>query len=128
MDKFDHAFIAPKDFDKSLAFYKNNLGWEVVSSWGTAPEPRGAVLKSDGGMTVIIAEEHEKKGDQAWDHGINGERPTLHLNVDDVDKRFLNLRDSTVAVIKPEKNHWGTKWFVLRDPDDNLIAFNQQLH
>ncbi len=61
MSQFDHIFIAPKNWEASLAFYKDNLGFEKVSSWGDQSEGRGAVLKS-GGFTVVIAEEHENKG------------------------------------------------------------------
>ena len=26
---------------------------------------------------------------------------------------------------KSEPTHWGTRWFVVKDPDGNLIAFEQ---
>ena len=123
--KFDHIFIAPKDWDTSFDFYKNNLGFEVISSWGEKPEPRGAVLKN-GTFTVVIAEEHANKGDEAWEEGkgFNGFRPTVHLNVDNVDATFEKIQNKETAVIKPEDNHWGSRWMVVKDPDDNLIAFN----
>jgi uncharacterized glyoxalase superfamily protein PhnB len=25
----------------------------------------------------------------------------------------------------PEATHWGTRWFVVKDPDGNLIAFEE---
>ncbi len=61
MDKFDHIFINPSDFYKSLDFYKNTLGWKLVSSWGEEDEERGAILKSDGDVSVVLAEEHDAK-------------------------------------------------------------------
>ncbi len=124
MAKFDHIFIAPKDWDKSFHFYNNILGWKVVSTWGEGTEERGAVLKADGGMTVVIAEEHENKGDDAWEKGINGHRPTVHLKVENVDTLAKNLKDKSIVVIPPQDIHWGGRWTVLKDPDDNLIAFN----
>jgi hypothetical protein len=33
---------------------------------------------------------------------------------------------STAALFAPEATHWGTRWFVARDPDGNLIAFEQR--
>ncbi len=120
---FDHIFIAPKNWDASLSFYKDTLGFEMISSWGSQEEGRGAVLKG-GGFTVIIAEEHKNKGDNAWVSGFNGQRPTIHLNVEDVDTAFQNLKDPEVAIIKPEDNHWAGRWMVVKDPDDNLIAYN----
>ena len=32
---------------------------------------------------------------------------------------------ASVALFAPEPTHWGTRWFVARDPDGNLIAFEQ---
>lgn len=28
---------------------------------------------------------------------------------------------------RPELTHWGTRWFVARDPDGNLLAFEQEV-
>ncbi|MCR4315126.1 MAG: VOC family protein [Planctomycetes bacterium] len=125
MSKFDHLFIAPSDFGKSLAFYKDTLGWQHVAGWGGGDQgPRGAVLKSSGGMSVTIAEEHDAK-DRSWSHGVNGNRPTVHLYVEDVDAQFEKLPAGEHVVIKPEDTHWGTRWFVVSDPDGNLIAFGK---
>ena len=123
MSKFDHIFIAPKDWDASLQFYQNKLGYEEVSSWGDKSEGRGSVLKM-GSFTVVIAEEHENKGDNSWVAGYNEQRPTVHINVEDVDKAFDNIKDKEAVVIKPEDNHWAGRWMVVKDPDDNLIAYN----
>ena len=62
---------------------------------------------------------------QSKTHGSNGTRPTLHLRVDDLDARHAELAHAGVALFAPEPTHWGTRWFVARDPDGNLIAFEQ---
>jgi uncharacterized glyoxalase superfamily protein PhnB len=56
---------------------------------------------------------------------MNGHRPTLHLTVDDLDGRFRELSPVADVVVRPESTHWGTRWFVVKDPDDNLIAYEQ---
>lgn len=122
-DRFDHLFIAPADFDKSLAFYCDVLGWSVLTIWGAKGEGRGAVL-SGGGVKVVLAERHPTD-DKSWSLGVNGTRPNLHLDIHDVNVRFKLLPRGAHVVIEPEKTHWGTKWFVVRDPDGNLIAFEE---
>lgn len=125
-DRFDHLFIAPASFDAALAFYRDALGWSIDFSWGGNGEPRGCQLNG-GGVRLVIAEPHEA-ADASWSSGVNGRRPTLHLHVDDLDARFAALgADRSRVVVAPEATHWGTRWFVLRDPDDNLIAFEQRL-
>lgn len=115
IDRFDHLFIAPADFAKSLAFYSDVLGWAILTTWGGNGEPRGAVL-SGGGVKVVLAEEHRVQG---------GTRPTAHLDIHSVDLRFKVMPKGEHVVVAPEATHWGTRWFVVRDPDGNLIAFEE---
>jgi len=122
-DHFDHVFVAPADFERTLVFYRDTLGWRVDFDWGGNNEPRGAQLNG-GGVRIVIAERHATE-DKSWSHGINGRRPTLHLRVDDLDQRFSLLPSGTDVIVPPERTHWGTRWFVVKDPDDNLIAFEQ---
>lgn len=124
-DRFDHLFIAPRSFDAALAFYRDALGWAVEQAWGGDGEPRGAILASGAGMQIVLAEPHAA-ADRAWSHGIHGVRPTLHLAVDDLDARYAQLAPGATVVVEPEATHWGTRWFVVKDPDDNLIAFEQR--
>jgi uncharacterized glyoxalase superfamily protein PhnB len=124
-DRFDHIFIEPSSFDASLAFYRDGLGWSAIFSWGKDGEPRGACLGS-GAMQVVLAERHPAD-DRSKSHGINGTRPTMHLRVDDLDSRYDELNRKGLALFAPEATHWGTRWFVARDPDGNLFAFERQV-
>ena len=119
IDRFHHLFIAPADFAASLAFYRDVLGWVVTETWGGNGSDRGAVL-SGGGIKVVLAEKTSKQGG-------DGARPNVHLDIHDVDARFRELPKGTHVVVTPEQTHWGTRWFVVRDPDGNLIAF-EELH
>ena len=112
-DRFHHLFIAPTDFDRSVAFYRDVLGWKVTRKWGGNGAGRGIVL-SGGGIEVALA---EKSG--------GAPRPTIHLDIHDIDARFKSLPPGTHVVTKPEATPWGTRWFVLKDPDGNLIAFEE---
>ncbi len=128
-DRFDHVFVEPASFDASLAFYRGALGWTERFSWGGNGEPRGVFLAAPGGAAIVLAEPHPA-ADRSKSHGTNGvegTRPTLHLMVDDVDARHAELAAKGAALFAPEATHWGTRWFVARDPDGNLIAFEQRL-
>ena len=117
VDRFDHLFIAPTDFEKSVVFYRDVLGWAVVTTWGSKDEGRGAVL-SGGGIKVVLAEKSVVEGS-------HGPRPNLHLDIHSVDLRFKMLPKGEHVVTPPENTDWGTRWFVVRDPDGNLIAFEE---
>jgi len=120
-DRFHHLFICPEDFDASLAFYRDTLGWVVTDSWGGDGESKGAIL-SGGGTKVVIA---QRKAIGAADAGLGGAHPNVHLDIHDVDARFAKLGPGADVVRPPEDTPWGSRWFVLRDPDGNLIAFEE---
>ncbi len=122
-ERFDHLFIEPSSFEATVAFYKEKLGWSEVFSWGGPGEPRGVGL-SGGGVSIVIAERHAA-ADHSKTHGINGHRPTVHLKVADLDARYAELLANGLPLFPPETTHWGTRWFVVQDPDGNLIAYEQ---
>jgi len=120
-DRFHHLFIRPADFEASLAFYRDVLGWSVTESWGGNGKGRGAML-SGGGIKVVLAERStESTG------GGDSSGPDVHLDIHDIDERFRALPKGAHVVIEPQSTHWGTRWFVVRDPDGHLIAF-EELH
>ena len=124
-DEFDHVFIAPSDFDNTLAFYTSTLGWAVTSQWGSKGEGRGATIAT-GKMQLVIAEKHTGDTDDDSNKAINGSRPTLYVAVDDLEARFAAMKDKTSVVVPLSKTHWGIFWYVIRDPDGNLIAFTHR--
>ncbi|HUG92321.1 MAG TPA: VOC family protein [Planctomycetaceae bacterium] len=122
-DRFDHLFIEPADFDRAAAFYRDALGWEPVADWGGNGAPRGIIL--DGGAVKIVLAEDHPTDDHAKSHGKKAHQPTLHLSVRNLDQRFAEVSRHAKVVVPPETTHWGTRWFVLEDPDGNLIAYEE---
>ena len=116
-DRFHHLYITPADFEASVAFYRDVLGWTVTDTWGGDGADRGATL-SGGGVKVVLSEKAK---------GAEAAHPKMHLDIHDIDARFRALPKGTHVVVPPENTHWGTRWFVVRDPDGNLIAF-EELH
>lgn len=118
IDRFDHFHLQPADFDRSLAFYRDTLGWSVVSTWGESASGRGAFLSS-GAVKVVLAERSR------YPAAVAGTRPGLHLDIHDIDKRFETMPEGDHVVVPPGASERGTRWFVVRDPDGNLIAFEE---
>jgi len=123
-DRFDHLFIAPSDFDASLKFYCYVMKWEIIREWKSSEGARGVVL-SGGGIELILAERHHN-GESSHDDGIVGNEPTLHLDIHDIEARFREVPSGDHVVIGPQDTHWGIRRFVLKDPDGNLIAFDEK--
>ncbi len=123
-DRFDHLFIAPHDFAASLKFYRDTLGWQVTREWTDEHDKRGAEL-SGGGVRLVLAEPHAPHEMRDIVSKAHPNSATVHLDIHDADQRFSRVAPGDHVIIPPEDNPRGTRWFVLRDPDGNLIAFNE---
>ena len=117
IDRFHHIFIEPADFAASLVFYRDVLGWSVTLQWGGKGKPQGAIL-SGGGVKVVVAERDPK---------ANGKRaePDVVRDIHDIDARFKSIPKGTHVVVPPGPTKWGTRWFVVKDPDGTQIAFEE---
>ena len=51
---FHHIALRAKDFDRSLAFYRDVLGCTVAAAWGEAPSRKVMVDIGDGGRIEIF--------------------------------------------------------------------------
>ena len=118
IDRFDHIHIQPADFERSLAFYRDTLGWDVVTTWGEKGSGRGAVL-SGGAIKVILAERSGPASAGA------SPCPVVHLDIHDVDKRFEAIPPGDHVVAAPGGGERGNRRFIVRDPDGNLVAFEE---
>jgi len=116
IDRFHHIFVHPRDFDRSLGFYRDALGWSVTRSWGEDGKPRGAIL-SGGGVKSVLSEEDVTGG--------AAKGPEVFFDIHDIDERFKALPQDVDVVVPPGPNAWGTRWFVIRDPDGTLLAFEE---
>src|SRR5262245_47772219 len=105
------------DFQRSLAFYRDVLGFEVEATFPDAT-PSCALLSRDnvgsqiGGLAA-------KKSD--------GERPTvtLYFEVDDARALHAALKDRVAIEWGPEVYFYQRREFAFRDPDGHLVVVSE---
>jgi predicted enzyme related to lactoylglutathione lyase len=119
---FNHLFISPADWDRSVKFYRDVLGWSIEHDWGDQKAGRGVSLRSQGGMQVVLVENYGRSGEPGGRGGAVAHQPTACVSVPDVDELFRSLSDRSCVVVPPQDTHWG-RWVIVRDPDGNLVAF-----
>lgn len=120
-DRFDHATIAPADFEASLRFYRDILGWQVIEDRTVNGGTRNAQLSS-GAMRIALIGAKPTGGPSA-PVASNAHAPVLHLDIHDADARFARIPAGEHVVSAPASNHAGQRSFTLRDPDGNLLTF-----
>jgi catechol 2,3-dioxygenase-like lactoylglutathione lyase family enzyme len=109
------AALGVRDVLASAAFYAR-LGFQVLASMG---EPVSFALLGRDAVTVsLVLAERPAVADFAC----------MYVYVDDVDAVHAECVAGEVSVVVALTDHpWGTRDFVVRDPDGHRIAIGQRL-
>jgi catechol 2,3-dioxygenase-like lactoylglutathione lyase family enzyme len=127
-----HVGITVTDIDRSLAFYRDELGLPVLNRFevsGDAFETvvgidgaTGRFVHLDGGDLRIELVEYEPSGEPQADSSLD--RPgTTHLGVStaNVDGTIDELSDDIEILSEPQTTESGTRLVFCRDPDGTLV-------
>lgn len=124
MEKFDHLFIQPRDYTRSLQFYTEVLGWKVTQSHGEASDAGRLASISYGEFKLILAEDHDLTPTQQKPEIYRTKgRISIHFDTKDVDATFAKIKHGAHVIKAPENTHWGTRWFLVEDPDGNQFGW-----
>jgi catechol 2,3-dioxygenase-like lactoylglutathione lyase family enzyme len=128
-----HAFLPHTDPDASVAFYRDNFGFEVMADvgkgnwrWITMGSP------NQPGMTVVLEP-------PAVDPGLNddekrtiaemmakGSYARITLATPDLDAVFERVEGSGAEIVQePTEQPYGVRDCAVRDPAGNLIRINE---
>jgi uncharacterized glyoxalase superfamily protein PhnB len=108
------ASLTCNDLAKSLAWYRDVLGFTVEQTWDKEGTPVAHSLKA-GDVRLVIFQDDGAKG---WDRA-KGEGFRLYLTtVQDVDEVAKRIKEKGGRLdSEPADMPWGTRAFTLSDPD-----------
>ena len=111
---FRFMFVA-KDYDASVAFYRDGLGLPVDHDWNFGPEDRGTVFQAGLGSVEVLG-------------GLPGlayaapQGPWMSIQVADPDAFYqLALERGLKVVLEPTTFPWGQRMLKVQDPDGIVI-------
>ena len=110
----DLLFLEVNSLEESIAFYVEQLGFDVVS---TSPEsePPMATLRA-GRLRVMLAQipiTMVRRG-----RGVH-----LFFGVTDVDVYYAQLQSRNVYTTPPSDEGWGGRFITIEDPDRYRLFF-----
>jgi catechol 2,3-dioxygenase-like lactoylglutathione lyase family enzyme len=112
--------IYVSDLEAAIAFYQDTLGFTVVLSYG---QPRFWAQIARGGGRLNL---RTVRG-PVFDAGFRAREPdaiSATLTLDEAEPLFLEFQKAGVAFHHTLKTEpWGSRTFVVQDPDGNLILF-----
>jgi len=104
------------DVERSLAFYRDQLGLEVREQHGL-----DWVEVATGGTTVAL---HKFDGNALGEQ----QRTELFFAVDDVDQAYTTLRSNGVAFVEaPADQNFGFRTAACLDPDGNRVTLATEI-
>ena len=115
-------FLPVADIDRSIAFYRGVLGFEVSRKEGVVE----AVL---GPARIRLGKEGYDPGDYAFQISRPPGSAILFLQADDVAAAHLAIRARGGTPSDIERVNWiKMRMFEIRDPDGNVLWFGQSYH
>lgn len=116
VNRINFQSIPVADQDRALAFYTENLGFDVHTDVPYGDNWRWIFLTLKGAETRL---QFASKTDMQ----INN-KPALCLVCDSVDDEAAKLKNAGVTITDgPDDAPWqpGVRWLMIRDSEDNLV-------
>ncbi len=110
----DLLFLEVNSLEESLAFYHDQLGFEIESNNPTS-EPPMATLRA-GHLKITLAQNLETMLRR-------GRGAHFLLGVNDVDAYYEQLLEKGVEVKSPVDEGWGGRFITVQDPDKYRFFF-----
>ncbi|MBX3006407.1 MAG: VOC family protein [Melioribacteraceae bacterium] len=114
------------DVKKSVAFYKDKLGFNLYSIFPDSEEATLAVLQF-GRLYIMLQDKEIFKEDKPV--YVGGEIPasfSLYIEVNNADSIYKRLIVEEVEVVQDyQPMFYGRKEFSIKDPDGHIITFSE---
>lgn len=120
-EQFSHAapIFPVKDVEKSIAFYRDQLGFELSFSWEDPPSY--AVIRRGEGVSIHLVKREDNLQPSA-------RHTSLYIFVYDVDKVFEEFQAKEVQITHPlQDQDYGMRDFDIIDPDGFRLCFGMSL-
>lgn len=119
--------IMTRDYDASLRFYHDALGFSIHQQWDRGGEDFGAVLATERGSVELLPltsgyiQSHDGNADGA--NAAAAARVWLYIEVADVDAAYTRAKDHGATVLLPPTDEpWGHRRIRLRDPNGVIVG------
>lgn len=118
--KYNCPMIVVSDMEKTVEFYKNVLGLDVIQDFGANKTLTGGIsLQTEESYKEFIGKEKITYG---------GDNFELYFEEDEIDAFFEKLKEFNVELVHPVQEHsWGQRAVRFYDPDRNIIEVGESL-
>ncbi len=116
-----HASFTVNDLAKSIAFYRDGVGFTVKREWKDAGKLVGVELRA-GTVELYLSQDDGAKG---WDRKKGVACSISFITAQKVDDVAARLKKAGYALLsEPGDMPWGSRAFRVADPDGFLIGIS----
>ena len=118
--RYNCPMIVVSDMEKTVEFYKNVLGLDVIQDFGANKTLTGGIsLQTEESYKEFIGKDKITYG---------GDNFELYFEEDEIDAFFERLKVFNVELVHPVQEHsWGQRAVRFYDPDRNIIEVGESL-
>ena len=122
MVHYECPLIAVRDMQRSVAFYREVLGLEVVNDFG-------ANVTLTGGVSLQTLETWKDfLGAEEKDISLKNRAGELYFVAEDMDAFWQRLQTADAELVHPLREHgWGQRVVRFYDPDGHIIEVGESL-
>lgn len=128
--KFEHVGMSVSNLDKSIKWYEDNLGFELVSR-SEKPSLKVYVALMKLGKCMFEMFQHYEPKPSGYNNLEDSLRRTgfghIGIAVDDVEFIYRTLDSNEVKFERVISEGSTSKYFFCKDPDGNLIEIIQRI-
>ncbi|HET9983803.1 MAG TPA: VOC family protein [Longimicrobiales bacterium] len=117
------ASLTVKDLQRSVAWYRDVVGFAVDRTYEREGEPRAVSLRAGDVRILISQDDSLKGGDRVKGEGFSL-MVTTTQSVDEIARRIREAGGTLES--EPADMPWGARVFRLRDPDGFKMAISSE--
>jgi catechol 2,3-dioxygenase-like lactoylglutathione lyase family enzyme len=124
--EFRSAFFV-RDYEASIWFYRDGLGFPVLESWNRGANDRGTMFVAASGIVEVLARPDQDEGSSPWDHR-SPQGVMLVVEVDDAQRSHEHARAKGLPISSHlVRQPWGHLSFCVNDPDGLMLYLFQRV-
>jgi catechol 2,3-dioxygenase-like lactoylglutathione lyase family enzyme len=115
------ASFTVNDLQKSIAWYRDGLGFVVAERWEDQGQLKGVMLKAGACQLGLAQDDFQKGRDRSKGVGLRLWCETSQ----DVDSLARRVRAAGAGITEEPGEHWGAYGFTVEDPDGFRITISR---
>ena len=114
-----------EDVRRTIEFYRDTLGFEVVTTVEADDEIGFAIMRCDKVEIMFQSRKSLSENVPALSGSPIGASQTLYIEVSGIDQLYEQLRDKVAVVVEMHSTFYGTKEFYFKDNNGYILSYSE---